>query len=518
MLSLLDLIYNGNNHYVQFNLGKTFDDYIFRDEDEYHLLIGQVHLLDIWSISRLLEKYYIQEVFELANCYLGSYNERFTYWHISKNKSERVRIAIFYDYAHPYRDNESFNGALKVSDKYTDEYKQYISLLEEWVNTGKMPATKRSFYEFNEIDFNEFESDKPHARYYKKANEEIRKLLRTEAMIPLKECADIIIGKPLNELNETQKVKTLDPNNVPSYPFIPELQAIDYYGSERIHKGDIVVLRRNSFFLVDKEPDFELYAPVASIILRAKNVCAEYLYIYLSSQTAQRIRVAFTDYSNEHRTVYLGGMFDDFPIILPHEDESVYKEEFYKISRPNERFYISQSEMQGSKTVEQIINDELMMRIKLNNEALVRRQLENDVSELNVCYANKAYKSTLIMAGSIMEALLIDWLSEIRGVDYFTETLQKREYDKENRCYKTDEKGNYIYLNDTKADLADYIDEIRDIKKPNWMQEATEANYIRKKRNLVHSKLCLSNSSEINENTCKTVIMHLENIIKSRWK
>lgn len=518
MLSLFDLIYNGNDHYVQFNLGKTFDDYISSDEDDYHLLIGQHHLLDRWSISRLFEKYYIQEVFELANCYLGSYNERFTYWHISKNKPARVRIAMFYGYAHPYRDNESLNGALKVSDKYTDEYKQYITLLDEWVNTDKMPTNKRSSCEFNEIVFNEFESDKPHARYYKKANEEIRQLLRTEALIPLKECADIIVGKSLNELNGTQKVKTLDPNNAPSYPFIPELQAIDFYGSERIHKGDIVVLGRNKVFLVDKEPNFDLYAPLASSILRAKNVCAEYLYIYLSSQTAKRIRTAFTDYPNEHHTVYFGGMLDDFPIILPHEDESVYKEEFLKISCPNERFYISQSEIKGSKTVEQIINHELMMRIKLNNEALIRRQLEDDVSELNMCYANKAYKSTLIMAGSIMEVLLIDWLSEIRGVDYFTETLQKREYDRENRCYKTDEKGNYIYLNDTKADLADYIDEIRDIKRPNWMQEATQANYIRKQRNLVHAKPCLSNKSKINEETCKTVIKYLENIIESRWK
>lgn len=202
---------------------------------------------------------------------------------------------------------------------------------------------------------------------------------------------------------------------------------------------------------------------------------------------------------------------------MPEKEEQFYKEEFHKISAPDKRFYVIPEEESDVETLEQALAVELMEKIKLNSETLVKKQIEEDVNELNICFSNRAYKSTLILAGSIMEALLIDWLSEIRGINYFEETLRKRKYDKINKCYETDKNGCYIYMDKTRADLADYIDEIRDIKRPEWMEEAEEAHKIRDKRNLVHAKLCLKKSAEINEETCNEVITYLKKIIESRW-
>ena len=47
------------------------------------------------------------------------------------------------------------------------------------------------------------------------------------------------------------------------------------------------------------------------------------------------------------------------------------------------------------------------------------------------------------------------------------------------------------------------------------MEEASKAHEIRKKRNLVHAKLCLK-SDEINEAVCREVIGYLEDVIKTR--
>ena len=69
-----------------------------------------------------------------------------------------------------------------------------------------------------------------------------------------------------------------------------------------------------------------------------------------------------------------------------------------------------------------------------------------------------------------------------------------------------------------RADLIDYIKEIKDIKKPDWMDEANKATEIRKKRNLVHAKLYLASDVELNETTCKTVIDYLKDVINSRVK
>lgn len=45
------------------------------------------------------------------------------------------------------------------------------------------------------------------------------------------------------------------------------------------------------------------------------------------------------------------------------------------------------------------------------------------MKEIRVCFANKAYKATEILAGAFLEAFLIDWLSEIDGKKYLEESL-----------------------------------------------------------------------------------------------
>ena len=115
-----------------------------------------------------------------------------------------------------------------------------------------------------------------------------------------------------------------------------------------------------------------------------------------------------------------------------------------------------------------------------------------DLKELNACYSIKAYKATLILAGSILEAVLIDWLSEIDGKNYFEEE-------------------------EDIGTLNKYIKRIQKLKPPVWMEkEGEKAHIIRQERNLVHAKLCLKSEYKINDETCKMVIGYLEDILKSR--
>ena len=518
MLDIFELINNGANYIVSLSIMNSFDVYIEKDELEYHLLVPNHILMDHWSIKKLFEKYYIQEMFEVSNCYLGSNNEPYAYWHITKKKPTGIKTAIYYGYAHPYRDNENAGGELWIPDKFNDDYKKYISMLEMWRRTGKQPADIKNSGKFNEINVDEFDYTKPYARFYRKSNSELRNLLRTVKIIPLKDIADIV-RVSIKDRDDATSVKSLDPNIAPTYPYIPEVQAVKGLTStEKLYKGDIVELGYRKFFLIDKNSDFALYAPVGRHIIRAKTVCPEYLYLYLNSKTAQRILHEFEIPFGDCCSTSLSSL-EEFPVIVPQEAEELYKERFLVISSPNKRFYITQNEQRHSKTLEQELLREIYGQVKLNNEKLIKKWIDKDLSELDICCSHGAYKATLILAGSIMEAFLIDWLSEIqtelqkKKVNYFEEQFRKPEWDKENNCYKKDKDGNIIYRN---ANLADYINEIKKIKKPEWMQEAKDAHEIREMRNLVHPKCCLNEETEINDDMCRKTIGYLRNIIKSR--
>ena len=45
-----------------------------------------------------------------------------------------------------------------------------------------------------------------------------------------------------------------------------------------------------------------------------------------------------------------------------------------------------------------------------------------DMNELRSCFTSGTYKAAIILAGSILEAFLIDWLSEIHDKDFLMKT------------------------------------------------------------------------------------------------
>jgi len=116
---------------------------------------------------------------------------------------------------------------------------------------------------------------------------------------------------------------------------------------------------------------------------------------------------------------------------------------------------------------------------------------------LTIPVSNKAYKAPLILVGSIMETILIEWISEKHGVNYFTSPLM---------------------IQDREAKLIDYIQLITELEHPKWMVTSERAHFIRQQRNLVHAKLCMDTKNEINQETCEKVLRYLNEIIDSYFK
>ncbi len=205
----------------------------------------------------------------------------------------------------------------------------------------------------------------------------------------------------------------------------------------------------------------------------------------------------------------------DIPVIMPTKDEQEYSLQAQILTHIERRSYQIKGDVESRvlayvkalyknfdkkpEKVEDILEMELLGTLKVHSTNQLQEMLHDDWKELNDCFRVGAYKATLILAGSILEAVLIDWLSEIKGHDYFSEDYMV-----------TDRNGRQ-----KRADLIDYINEIKYIERPHWIDEANKAHEIRKKRNLVHAKLGI-NSDEINEETCRMVIDYLRDVIKTR--
>lgn len=254
------------------------------------------------------------------------------------------------------------------------------------------------------------------------------------------------------------------------------------------------------FLLLQQKTHLEkINANRMTCIIRPTSISSEYLYLYLKSETMNII------FQSMQKGCVLPRIsiqnLKNIPVVLPKDSIENYEKLFYAQSFPPKTMgdfdeMLSRLTSSDENTIEGILNTELFDNLRLYKSDILERFLKEDIEELNICFKHKAYKASLILAGSILEAVLIDWLSELKETNYFKEP--------------------FINAKGENANLIDYIEELKVRKKPKWYDEAEKANKIRKNRNLVHAKLCIKENTKIDEALCRDVIQYLIDIIKSR--
>ncbi len=214
-----------------------------------------------------------------------------------------------------------------------------------------------------------------------------------------------------------------------------------------------------------------------------KNISPYYLYCMLSSELV-------SDYYSDH---FNAENYDDSNTPLPLED-CIY------IEMASE----SMDDRKYQEKYERDINPKTkahdMIAAKKFTNQRAKESLEKYLAEIHNDIGVGSFYSATILMGSVLEAFLIDWLSEIDGKDYFHEDYMI-----------VDKKYNHP----RRADLKDYIDEIQK-KRPDWIAGAKKATEIRKKRNLVHAKLYIE-EGEVSQEICYEMLQNLEAIINNRW-
>lgn len=440
----------------------------------------------------LFETYKTKGMFSLTNPYSNTNVEVFLYI-FEKKWNKDILYGI---YKNKLRRKPGRGEGLILAEEFPEEYFDYLDKVEKYVETGECPVDSE-VQEFGIIDKKTKEEDHWNPNRYNKISKKIKEALRKEQTVKLSEVASIIRPRPDEK---RRHINTCFSAQAWKYPLDYDKLREGVLTDSPLQKGDIVFIDKDRLYLLYDKPKEELHISPNFHIIRPKSISPEYLYLYLKSDTAQVVMESVSMGIGIRRITRRD--MESIPVILPRKDNSYYEKTFIAENFPIEsieqfnRVILQFPEKDGEANVEDLLDEELVGKLKTYKADVMESFLSEDLRELNVCFRNKAYKATLILAGSILEAVLIDWLSEIHRKNYFEEEYYSRKDGKP-------------------GTLAIYIRDIKYIKRPNWMEEAEKAYIIKDNRNMVHAKLCI-NREVINEDLCREVVGYLEDVLKTR--
>jgi len=340
--------------------------------------------------------------------------------------------------------------------------------------------------------------DRLNIEYYRPELVESETKIAHEVTARLGDIADLI--HPCKTVGENTKLYTIKLSSA-NYPLRPEA-LVEVRSSARVAKvrpGDIVTNKfLNSAYLnLTKRPDLVIANTQIVIRLHDKRFNAEYLTTYLNSE---RMKIYF---ERRKRGVIIPMISKqdlvNFEIVIPTVRTNATAKSFLSsigdFTNVSERIKaIDQLLFQKNPLLKKPLQNELLSelygKLQSTKNIQIRELFELDLHEIEKCYKAGAYKASLVLCGSLLEALVLDWLSEVDQHDYFKDT--------------------------DVTNLESLINKLRSAERLS-QHEAHLAHVIRKKRNLIHPKNYIANTP-LEQKVCEEVMNSLKPLVVKRYE
>ena len=445
-------------------------------------------ILDLVDNANLPEKYHLIGVFQMP-LLIPLVDRRLELLTVlSKNYSTIVRIGVLDGPDTFTFEHIEEGGVLKP----TERLEEYWQQIESWIRGDTTDGD--SFYD---IPRKSFEISNPYPWNYTPIGMKIQQALSREQTKSLDSLADVYSSSEYGLREDGGVVLLCGKVSYPvNFDNLPYLNATEL----KLQAGDIVFPYLGFPMLLDTTPPFDLFAPLFSTVVRpVKGTSPEYLFLYLTSDVGRQLQLEST--KDHVFNCFSPESLKRIPIVVQKRGTPFY-EALFKCKHYQECLTLDALISDGNsvdapgETVESLFVQEELSWIERIQRRKTRDIVQSDIEEINACYAARAYKATLILAGSVLEAFLTDWLGQLHGKNYMLKPYR---------------------VNGVEANLVDYINAIAVIRHPEWMEQKNQANYIRENRNCVHAKLCLRQENAICKETCKKVIEYLKSIVKSRF-
>lgn len=261
--------------------------------------------------------------------------------------------------------------------------------------------------------------------------------------------------------------------------------------SQVLAEGDIIITPNCSrVFLVTKELN-GVYAPGHNYHIRLKPnsaVSAHYLCLYLQSEFAKKYSLKVAIGSVIPR---IGSKdFRQLPILLPDDDTLAKSDELYQqIQTPESALDKINNLIAGTRDLGRLQDSfllEELEKLRISKRVIIEKLIKDDLKELKVCIDKGLYKSSMVICGSILEAITLDWLSETEKHDY--------------------------YRDDTEISLSKAITLLKKLGELDY-ETANAAHNIRTMRNLIHPRNYFQNQDKVTKKECMKLLTQLKQVI-----
>lgn len=401
--------------------------------------------------------------------------------------------------------------------------KEIYQAIEKWINFSKKDGLIADG--ISEVSYSELNPDFMLPLYYSREYLSIRNSFKKQKVVRLKDLVDFYVGakNESNSQNLGEPVRLVHGGNCCDDFDVQNVSfsKYPYYSSNpvEIHEGDLLLntalmesrVTPRYCFVINEPLKEKLYLGehVLGMRLKSNLVTREYLYLYFRSDMA---RMTFALFKNWGERSDMYQTIANIPVILPKSDipmsddekqVEVYKKLFGALyGTESEKGEIDRYALvrgAGSREeINNIIYEEYRKKVqKLQNDDVSYYITENK-KELNITKDNKAYKASVVLAGSILETFLIDWVSAIEGEDLF-----KKEYNSD---------GTQMRLNEAIDYLASYYSRKLNLT---W-KEKELAEKIMKLRNNIHPSVYMRKKIDIGPHDCSNVCQWLDEILQSR--
>lgn len=383
----------------------------------------------------------------------------------------------------------------------TPEYQDYITKVEEITNSfsnNPQLSIENENYKVWTVEQTELVQDNLSIDYYdpKYRNKEV---WESEQTLPLSEIAEILSPRKVKDSGSSLVIKTRDLK----YPFNIRKLSKEVATTVAIKRGDILFSSsfagNNKFLLITDDYDTPLFASDFLKVIRPNSsIESEYLFLYLQSETIK-------NYIAQHS---FGGVFPQLrlrelrslPVIVPEKITQQKSKELFKTLFKRDKVDIFEAineqlfdKNTATKPIQKEYLFEELEELRSLKNKIIQQVISDDLIDLKKCIDHKLYKSFIILAGSVLEAFLLDWISESEGKNYFDPET------------KTPVLYKIIWV------------KLKDLLGDGTNEEILQmADNIRKKRNLVHPKEYFNSNIKLDDGMCLSIIDDLKKIIKER--